>query len=277
MSGSALELEPREVVALAGCRVVRPLGLGGKVEIVTAEAEPRGFPAHVNEGLGVCLKIGRAHAVVSDGRRESYPEDSICVSDPGCVWSSEVAAVSFVSIDIAPALLPAGLRYTPMRFLAPKQLPDLRVVARELATEPGPLRRDELLAQLFDALFQRGALRAAELEDGAWVRASELGRAREFLHAMIAENPRLEHVARAAGMNKFGLLRQFKRAFGITPHNYLISLRIERARAQLAEGEPPAAVAAALGFADQPHFSRHFKRVVGVTPGKFARMLRTGA
>jgi len=269
--------EPRaEVIALSGCRVVRPLGLGGEVEIVTAAAEPRGFPARINEGLGVCLKIGGAHGVVSDGRRERYPEDSVCVRDPGCVWSSEVAAVGFVSIDIAPALLPAGLRYTRMRFLSREQLPDLRALAQELEVEPAPLRREEALAQLFDALFQRGALRAEELEGGAGVLGSGLGRAREFLHAMVAENPSLDAVAQASDMNKFVLLRQFKRAFGITPHHYLISLRIERARTQLASGAAPAAVAATLGFADQPHFSRHFKRVLGVSPGQFARMLRAG-
>jgi AraC-like DNA-binding protein len=265
------------IVALAGCRVVRPPGLEGAVEIVTATAEPRGFPTHVNEGLGVCLKIGPAHGVVSDGRRERYPENSICVRAPGCVWSSEVAAVGFVSIDIAPALLPRGWSYGSMRFLAPELLPDLRALAGELVREQAPLRRDEALARLFDSLFQHGALRAEELDAGAGSATSGLTRAREFLHAMIVENPSLESLARVGGMNKFALLRQFKRAFGTTPHHYLISLRVERARARLAAGEPPAVVAAALGFSDQAHFSRHFKRLVGVAPGQFARMLRTPA
>jgi AraC-like DNA-binding protein len=257
------------VVALAGCRVVRPSG----VEIVTAAPEPRGFPTRVNEGLGVCLKLGAAHSVTSDGRRASYPANSVCVRDPGCVWSSEVAAVGFVSIDIAPALLPRGLRYSPMRFLRPAALPDVRLLAQQLEGAPAPLQRDEALAQLFDALFRLGALRAEELEEGS-SGAPRVERAREFLHEMLPDNPSLDSVAQACGMNKFALLRQFKRAFGTTPHHYLVSLRIERARGALAAGEAPASVAAALGFADQAHLSRHFKRLVGVAPGQFARMLR---
>jgi hypothetical protein len=190
-----------EVVALAGCRVVRPSALAGAVEIVTASPEPRGFPTRVNEGLGLCLKLGPAHTVISDGRRASYPEDSVCVRDPGCVWSSEVAAVGFVSIDIAPAVLPRGLRYSPMRFLRPAALPDVRLLAQQLEEGPAHLQRDEALAQLFDALFRLGALRAEELEDGgSGAPGSE--RAREFLHEMLPDNPSLDSVAQACGMNK---------------------------------------------------------------------------
>ena len=49
----------------------------------------------------------------------------------------------------------------------------------------------------------------------------------------------------------------------MTPHAFQVNLRIEHARGLLAGGVAPAAVAAACGFADQPHLTRVFKRAVG--------------
>jgi AraC-like DNA-binding protein len=55
------------------------------------------------------------------------------------------------------------------------------------------------------------------------------------------------------------------------PHAFQIDLRIGEARRLLAAGEAPAGVAATCGFADQAHFTRTFRRAVGVTPARFAR------
>jgi AraC-like DNA-binding protein len=261
------------LVALSGCRVSRPVTFQGGLEIVTAGPEPRGFPLHVNEGLGVCLKIGESHAVRSDGRALTYPADSICVRHPGCVWSSEVAAVGFVSIDIAPSLLPEGIVSSAMRFLPASKLPDLRGLARKLEADPTPLCREEALAELFSSLFEHGAFVAHELQVCS-VDAGPL-RARDFLRSRLATNPSLDELARATGINKFVLIRQFKRRFGTTPHRFLVSLRVERARSLLAAGTAPVEVAASLGFADQGHFGRHFKRLVGIAPSEFARTVRT--
>jgi AraC-like DNA-binding protein len=268
------EQEGDDATALLGCQLSRPSGFAGGLEIVTATARARSFPLHVNEGLGVCLKIGKGHGVRSDGRALSYPENSLCVRHPGCVWSSDVAAVGFVSIDIAAGLLPQGIGYRPMKFMAATELPDLRRLARELGEHPSPFRRDEALAELIGALFERDALVAETLEEGS-TQSHAVLRARDYLAAMVERNPSLDELAHLTEMNKFVLLRHFKRRFGTTPHHYLISLRVERARVLLARGIPPIAVAATLGFADQGHFGRHFKRIVGVAPAEFARMVKT--
>jgi len=81
----------------------------------------------------------------------------------------------------------------------------------------------------------------------------------------------LAELAGVAGLSRFELLRRFRQQNGLTPHAFQRDRRIDRARAMLGAGEPPAAVAAACGFADQPHLSRVFKRLVGVTPGAYAR------
>jgi len=66
----------------------------------------------------------------------------------------------------------------------------------------------------------------------------------------------------------------FREATGLAPHQYVIRERIRRAQAHLEAGLPIQEAAAALGFSDQSHLHRHFKRIVGVTPREYARGLR---
>ena len=67
------------------------------------------------------------------------------------------------------------------------------------------------------------------------------------------------------------LVRSFTRQFGVSPHAYVIGRRIDAARRDLLRGARPADVAAAVGFCDQAHFTRHFKRHTSMTPARFAR------
>ncbi|MEV6212961.1 helix-turn-helix transcriptional regulator, partial [Kitasatospora sp. NPDC051914] len=67
------------------------------------------------------------------------------------------------------------------------------------------------------------------------------------------------------------LVRAFSAAFGIAPHQYVMSRRVDLARRLLLGGRPPGEVATADGFYDQSHLTRHFKRVLGTTPGRYAR------
>ena len=79
----------------------------------------------------------------------------------------------------------------------------------------------------------------------------------------------LAEVSSYAGLTRFELVRRFRQQTGLTPHAFQTNVRIERARALLTTGHAIVDVAAACGFADQPHFTRTFKRAVGVTPGRF--------
>lgn len=81
----------------------------------------------------------------------------------------------------------------------------------------------------------------------------------------------LVDLAAAAGLSRFELVRRFHEQSGLTPFAFQRDLRIAHARRLLRDGVTPAAVAASCGFADQAHLSRVFKRIVGVTPGRYAR------
>jgi AraC-like DNA-binding protein len=96
-------------------------------------------------------------------------------------------------------------------------------------------------------------------------------KAREYLHANAQYDIGLDQLAAVTGVDRFRLTRAFKAAYGMAPHAYLVQLRLATARRMLARGEQPAAVAMALGFADQSHLGRWFVRAYGLTPALYRK------
>lgn len=97
--------------------------------------------------------------------------------------------------------------------------------------------------------------------------APELGRVIAYIDDQLDQPLALADLAAVAGISPSYLIRQFKQATGLAPHQYLVQRRVQRARELLAAGTLPiGAVAAAVGFADQSHLDRHFKRLLGVSP-----------
>jgi AraC-like DNA-binding protein len=95
-----------------------------------------------------------------------------------------------------------------------------------------------------------------------------VSRALVFIQAHSAEDIALKDIAAAAHVSPYHLARLFKRTIGVAPHQYVIRERLRAARALLSAGgrRSLADIAAAVGFADQSHLARHFKRAFGMTP-----------
>ncbi|MGE4298839.1 MAG: AraC family ligand binding domain-containing protein [Desulfovibrionaceae bacterium] len=100
-----------------------------------------------------------------------------------------------------------------------------------------------------------------------------VAQARACIHARYGENLSLADLAGVAGLSPFHFLRVFTRSLGLSPHDYLTQTRVYAARALLKGPDRLADVAARVGFADQSHLTRQFKRLVGVTPGDCRRMM----
>jgi AraC-like DNA-binding protein len=97
------------------------------------------------------------------------------------------------------------------------------------------------------------------------------GALRDLLDERLVERTTLAEAGRALGASPSHLVRCFTRAFGLAPHQYVTARRIEAGRRRLLDGEPIALVAAGVGFYDQAHFTRQFKRHVGTSPGRYTR------
>lgn len=98
-------------------------------------------------------------------------------------------------------------------------------------------------------------------------------RAIELLRERLEDEVTLDSLADHAGTDKFHLCRAFRSQVGLPPHAYLTRLRIMRAKELLAAGVRPIEIAPRVGFYDQSQLNRHFRRIVGTTPGAYAREL----
>jgi AraC-like DNA-binding protein len=103
-------------------------------------------------------------------------------------------------------------------------------------------------------------------------RAVEL--AKSILRQRFNEDVTLAELAGALRASPYHLARAFKATVGLSPHAFQVHVRIERAMKLMRQGMPAVDAASQVGFADQSHFTRHFKRVIGLTPGRYARSAR---
>jgi AraC family transcriptional regulator len=103
-----------------------------------------------------------------------------------------------------------------------------------------------------------------------------LEKARAILEQEFAEQPTLSSIAAKVGVHPVHLAREFRRRYGSSVGEYVRKLRLEFACHQLVmSDDPPVKIATAAGFVDQSHFSRTFKRFLGITPGKYRAALKS--
>lgn len=199
-------------------------------------------------------------------------------------WNS---SISFSVLSLDPAFVEAVAQST--FGLAPEQV-ELRFAERQqdpaISTMIGALAREavradsgsrvyaEALAKILAVHllrnYARHPLDAPEpAATGETPRA--VSRAIAYIQENYSRDVGLADIAEAAHMSPFHLTRLFKRATGVAPYQYLIQLRVNSARALLAAGagrRSLAEIASAVGFSDQSHLTRHFKRLLGMTPGQ---------
>ncbi len=141
----------------------------------------------------------------------------------------------------------------------------------ELDRELDELFVDDFVSRLADGLVQHARQPQRPLGSIAWGQARA---AREYLEAHVTRGVRSQELEQITGLDRFALARHFRAAFATSPHRFLLMRRLQQAKALIVEGEPIAEVAAATGFADQSHLTRHFKKAFGIAPGAWSSMVR---
>jgi AraC-like DNA-binding protein len=217
-----------------------------------------------------------------DYRRHTQPLDAgnVFISEPGELFRGAPThgrAGSFDVIEIASAVFEEhcraeGLR-PPFHFDIAVARGHHDLVAalgrlRNAFLEGEPLEQQSRLAELMH-LTASSLLEDAPRTPARGVALGPCERLREILHSTEGRI-NLSDFASNAGLSQFQLLRSFKRRYGLPPHAYGLHVRVERGREMLRRGFSVAEAAAANDFTDQSHFTRHFRRIWGVTPGEYA-------
>ncbi len=243
------------------------------------------LPKHSHGEYQICLSLDFPGVYGYRGTSHAVPVGSLSVVHPGEVHSARDpeerrSPSSFRMMYAEPDLLARAATEGAGRAGPPPFFRDPIIMDRPLARDflrlhvalegAAPrLEQDARLLFVLARLVERHAGVRPSPPPGRERRAVRL--AREYLEDNLGRGVSLEELARLANLSPFHLARVFRDEVGLPPHAYQAQARVDRARSLLLRGWPAARVARETGFADQSHLSRRFKRLVGVTPGRYAK------
>ncbi|HTO30204.1 MAG TPA: AraC family transcriptional regulator [Pararhizobium sp.] len=141
----------------------------------------------------------------------------------------------------------------------------------DLDGEIGDLHLDDILSRVADGLLRHGD--SAKRKANGKSDANAIRRTCEYLQAHSQRQVTSGELEKVSGLDRFTLARHFRTSLGTSPHRYLVMRRLERARDMIGSGRSLVEIALETGFADQAHFTRHFKKTHGMTPGRWASLL----
>ncbi|KOX29856.1 MULTISPECIES: AraC family transcriptional regulator [Streptomyces] len=263
------------------------LGRGGPpLDLLTARFDRHVYAPHAHDEYTVGVTVGGLEVIAYRGGHIHSGPGSIVVLEPGEVHTGGPAApegYSYRALYAAPNLLTDGSRTdTALPYFREPVLDDpelaaaLRAAHTDLARCPDPLEAESRLPWLLTALARRHS--TARAADDTVLGADRVARVvRDRLADELLAPPSLAALATDLGLSRYQLLRAFRTSTGMPPYAWLAQHRVARARGLLDAGLRPAEVAALVGFADQAHLTRWFRRVLGVTPAAYRNSVQDRA
>lgn len=137
---------------------------------------------------------------------------------------------------------------------------------KSLLIESNSLAAESLLIEFLEYRF---LMRFSQARDAATPDYHRVQRVKELIMDQLDTNISLDEFAKHTGLSRYHLIRSFKEKYGQSPHAFQLDQRINKAKMLLQQGDSLADTASLLGFSDQSHFHRNFKKRVAVTPKQY--------
>lgn len=251
-------------------------------DMLTAEYREHEFAPHWHEAYTVPVIEAGAEAYAYRGARRVAEAGSVPIVNPGEVHTGSRAIeagwryrVFYVPVDYVQRLAdemagaPQPLPWFPLEPIRDADLAGrIGHAHRTLEAGAEPLAGETALIDALSTLLARHAQRQSHPARPA-ADAPRVATMKARLAADLAEPVTLTELAEAVGLSPFHAARLFAHATGLPPHAWRNQLRLQRSLAPLRAGLSVTEVAAASGFTDQSHFTRHFRRMFGVPPGRW--------
>ena len=239
------------------------------LEVLTASYERHVFAPHRHAAYVIALIESGVHAFDHRGSVVVAPAGSVMFLDPDerhTGYGYRRSEWTYRVLYIEPSLFRGTPHFAPGPVRDAKLARTVRSLCRAMTEPSASLWRQQ-------AILDVVALASRHSDQPVFDRASRepdaVRRAREIIDDRYDENLTLSEIASTVGLSRFRLAHAFAQSVGFAPHEYLMCRRVERAKSLLLTGLPPADVATSVGFCDQSHLTRHFRRRVGVTPGQY--------
>ncbi|WP_244630951.1 AraC family transcriptional regulator [Aureimonas sp. ME7] len=257
---------------------IRRVSGGEGLERIEAFFDGKGYEMHRHDTYAIGLTLSGVQSFHYRGRVRHGLAGGALVLHPDEKHDGQAGTEGgfrYRMLYIEPAMIQAALGGQPLPFVEGGLSADARLlpaIARLLSgldRALDPLEREDGvydLAMALACLSKRGPEKAARIIDH---RSAE--RARSFLHSRPAAVD-LGLLERLTGRDRWSLSRDFRALFGTSPYRYLVLRRLDDVRALMRAGHPLADAAAASGFSDQSHMTRHFKSAFGLTPSQWLRL-----
>ncbi|NOW05071.1 AraC family ligand binding domain-containing protein [Clostridium beijerinckii] len=160
--------------------------------------------------------------------------------------------------------LPNFMEFVLFRNELTSSLKELHLMIME---EEKNLKKEELFLFIIEQLIREYSNPVSEMT--IQEASAEIKTVCDYLENNYMENITLNQLSNLTGLSKYYLLHSFTKQKGISPYNYLQTIRIGKAKKMLEQGIAPIDVAFKTGFTDQSHFTNFFKKLIGLTPKQY--------